>query len=128
MLPHKAGNLSTLTPEQLQARCEDVCLEEPKVRAYNAVSVAAAILYEAALAGNTKASKRLLLLAKEILQATGWEKIYLKSPRPHAMAYNVLVVGADVLYGAILEGNPEASKPLAHFAEEAIRAAGDKDL
>jgi hypothetical protein len=68
MTPRKAGNLSTLTPEQLQARCEHLCFQRPKVTAYNAVIDGLDILYEATMEGNTEASKRLVHLAEEVIQ------------------------------------------------------------
>lgn len=43
-------------------------------------------------------------------------------------AYNLIIIGTDLLYEAAVDGNEEATKRLECMADQVIQAAGDKDL
>jgi hypothetical protein len=124
MALRKAGNLSTLTPDQLQAQCEELCFQRPPVKAYNVLIEGLEILYEAGIDGNVLASKRLVHLAEEATQAaTGFEKSkYMGVNRMEVL------IAAETLFEAAVNGNMEGYKRLVHLTEEVIQAAGDKDL
>jgi hypothetical protein len=126
MAPHKAVSLSTLTLEQLQARYGDLWFEKPKIRAYNVVVEAVDVLYEAAVEGNAEASKRLRRFAEEITWAVADAGLSLLTT--DLGSHHASILAVDTLYEAIADADTEVSKPLARLAEQAIQAAGDKDL
>jgi hypothetical protein len=45
-----------------------------------------------------------------------------------AKAYNLVVIGIDILFEAAVDGNEEAGRRLEAIAEQVIQAAGDKNL
>jgi len=124
MAPHGAGNLSTLTPEELQAKCEELCFMRPPARAFNVLVEGVEILYEAGTNGNMEAFKWMEHLAKE---ATAAAKDFERAKTAEIDCSDVNIA-AETLFQAAVNGNMEAYKRLVQLAEEAIQAAGDKNL
>ena len=120
----KAVSLSTLNPEELQARCEELCFERPPVRAYNALIYGLDILHDIGVNGNLEPFKRIEHLAEEATRAGA---DFEKAKTNETNHFDVIIAG-ETLFEAAVNGNMEAYKRLVRLADEAIQAAADKDL